>query len=196
MTTTITDPSRLLPDPLVFDFTRIQDRVRASRYLSDGAFVTFRKSYKYPYTSGKSPFDGKMDDQNPASYQNYYKFIQQFEAEKKKIRSDKRYTSIAKKAGYKSHSLMLIGDKKKAEKVNKIAAKNTKKELIKRIKEGKKGNKYCYIVQNWIGSPRHLRKGVNYFGFSKEMTNHKIVMTLRGKKLPEIVKFINSNISN
>ena len=186
----------LLAAPRTLNLTNIKDRVFASRYLQDGAFVTFRNSYKYPVGQRKwcSPFDGELNNQNPASYQNYYSYIVRFEKEQKAIRSEKRYAAIAKKAGYKSYAAMVKGEAKKAAKASKIAKKAAYKNILTEIKTKKKeGMKFVYIVKNWIGSPRHLRKGVNYQGYSSSQTNHEIQIEMKGKKIAEIATFIIHN---
>ena len=68
--------------------------------------------------------------------------------------------------------------------------KNLKNEIKAKKKEGMK---FVYIVKNWIGSPRHLRKGVNYQGYSSFQTNHEIQIEMKGKKLAEIATFIIHN---
>jgi hypothetical protein len=189
----------LLPAPRTLNMTNIRDRVFASRYSQDGAFVSFRPAYTGRYYSGKALGVSPFDDHSPkgsdvATYNNYYSFIQKFEKEQKAIRSAKRYARIAKKAGYKSYEAMIAGEKKKATKAAKKLAKIQLKNLKIEIKSKKKeGMNFCYIVKNWIGSPKHLRKGVNYQGYSSFQTNHEIQISLKGKKISEIALFILHN---
>ena len=80
----------LLAAPRTLNLTNIRDRVFASRYLQDGAFVSFRPVYTGRYYSGKafgvSPFDGHSPKgSDVATYNNYYSFIQKFEKEQKQI---------------------------------------------------------------------------------------------------------------